>query len=58
MIPTGFAKYFSYSSSVYLVMSTDCMKTCKQTLNYAGRKYLLESIEKNQKNQSRHEGKD
>lgn len=47
MIPTGSAKYFSYSSSVYLVMSTDCITACKQTLNDVNSRYLLGSSKKN-----------
>ena len=31
MIPTGSAKYFSYSASVYLIMSTDCNKAHELT---------------------------
>jgi len=34
MIPTGFVKYLSYSSSVYLITSTACTTACKLTFNH------------------------
>lgn len=34
MIPTGFVKNLSYSSSVYLITSTACTTACKLTFNY------------------------
>ena len=37
MLPTGFVKYLSYSSSVYLITSTACTKACKLTFNHTKR---------------------
>jgi len=43
MITTGFAKDFSYSSYVYHVMSIDCIKAYKQTLNHVSKRYIQEN---------------
>lgn len=37
MIPTGSFKYFSYSSSVYLMMSTDCTTAFKLSFNHGNK---------------------
>lgn len=46
MIPTGSVKYFSYSSSVYLMMSTDCTTAFKLSFNHANK--TIEGVQLNQ----------